>query len=300
MLNIFKNCKVVGCLFLMTLCSHAQGEDFFYERNQFQGDDFVYEYDCDQYQCPSFYVGFFGGGGGSCDAHVNQRGIAFYPDAEGGPLDVNANGSLRSAGAAIGGVNIGYQLQQMQINKSCGWSILPAIELEGYYLTRLGNSKTGDLINITDRLPEHDFINTLPMDSGVFLANGVVAFNIPCLNCLQPYVGAGVGAAKIWISGAKSEQFSPPEAGINHFNSRTRDSDWAFAVQAKVGLRYNLSCNWNLFAEYRFLHVNPTDYTFGDTRYPNHVPTSNWNVHLKGLNYNLGVVGIQYTFGNFF
>lgn len=274
MLNKFKNYTLAGFLFLMTLCSNAQGNEF----DQ-----------CHQSGCQPFYVGVFGGLGRSGSSHVSQKGIAFFSP----PLDVDAEGSARRASAALGGIQIGYQLRQMQI-KSCGWCITPAIELEASYLKRRHN-KTGDLINITDRLPEHDFIDTLPMHSGVFLINGILAFNIPSLKCVQPYIGAGLGTTKTWIRGADSEQVSPVEVGVNHFNSRTNDSDWAFAAQAKVGVRFNLSCNWRLFAEYRFLHQSSTNYTFGDTQYPTHVPTTDWKLHFDSMNYNLAVVGIQYS-----
>lgn len=280
MLNMLKNYAFVGVLFLMALCSRAYGNDI---------------YECDECCEPQpYYIGFFGGAGRACDADVSQKGTVFFPPGAGGPLDVNATGSLRSHSVAIGGVNLGYKLQQVN-DPFIGACITPAVEFEAYYLTRLGNTQTGHLINTNDRLPEHDFINSLPMDCGVFLANGVFSFDVPCLDYFQPYVGVGVGATKIWISDAKSRQVDPSEPGINHFNSRRHDSDWTFAVQAKAGLRCNIFCNWQLFAEYRFLHLNSTSYKFGDTRYPEHFPTTDWRLHLKGLNYNMVIVGLQYS-----
>lgn len=279
MLNILKKIGVVGLLSLVTLSSNAYGQDCCY--------------DCCDSAPSKFYIGVFGGGGQADSTHVTQKGIAFFPAEVGGPLYVNASGHDHSYSASIVGMNLGYQLKPM--NGLLGWCLQPAIELEGYYLKRHGNSKTGDLINVTDRLPEHDFVNTLHMDSGVFLANAVVAFDIPCLTFFKPYVGVGIGATKIWISKAKSEQFSPPEAGVNHFNSRRSDSDWTFAVQTKIGLRFDVTCNWGIFTEYRFLHVNASDYTFGETRYADHAPTTDWNLHKSGVNYNIGVIGITYS-----
>lgn len=273
--------SIVSLLSLMGICSVAQA------------------YDCCnpcEPQCSSFYISAFGGGGQSLKANIRQTGIAFFPEDEGGPLDVDARGSWRSANAGLGGANIGYRLQPREFG-SCGMSFTPAVELEGYYIARLNNDYTNNLINEldTDRLPEHDFVNKLPMDSGVFLANGVIALNLPSFSAVQLYVGGGVGAAKTWINKAISSQVNPPEAGINHFNSKRSDSNWAFAAQAKVGLRYELTCNWSVFAEYRYLHVNSSNYTFGDTRYPDHAPTTSWKVKVKSMDYNLGVAGIQFT-----
>ncbi len=273
--------SIVSLLSIMGICSAAQA------------------YDCCnpcEPECSSFYISAFGGGGAALKTKIRQTGIAFFPEEEGGPLDVDARGSWRGANAALGGMNIGYRLQPRQFT-DCGLRFTPAVELEGYYLTRLNNDYTGDLLNQLDldRLPEHDFINKLPMDGGVFLVNGVLAFNVPNFDAVQLYVGGGVGAAKTWINGASSIQVAPPEEGVNHFNSKRNDSNWAFAAQAKVGLRYELTCNWSVFAEYRYLHINSSNYTFGDTRYPDHVPTTSWKVKVRNLDYNLGVAGIQFT-----
>lgn len=275
---MFRN-SIVSLLSLMGICSVAQA------------------YDCCnpcEPPCSSLYISAFGGGGQSLKTNIRQTGIAFLSDAEGGPLDVDARGSWKGSNAALGGANIGYRLQPQEFG---GMGFTPAVELEGYYLTRLNNDSTGDLINEldTDRLPEHDFVNRLPMDGGVFLANGVLAFNIPNFCAAQLYVGGGIGAAKTWINGANSLQVSPLEADINHFNSKRNDSNWAFAAQAKVGLRYELTANWSVFAEYRYLHVNSSNYTFGDTRYPDHAPTTSWKVKVRSMDYNLGVAGIQFT-----
>lgn len=244
----------------------------------------------------SFYISAFGGGGAALKTTLRQTGIAFFPEDEGGQLNVDARGSWRGANAALGGAAIGYKLLPRRIT-SCGVRFTPAVEFEGYYLTRLNNSTSEDLINQldTDRLPEHDFINNLPMDGGVFLANGILSFNVPSCSAVQVYVGGGVGAAKTWINKATSFQVNPIEPGINHFNSKRTDSNWALAAQAKVGLSFELSANWSVFAEYRYLHVNSSNYTFGDTRYPDHVPTTSWKVKVRSLDYNLGVAGIQFT-----
>ena len=53
----------------------------------------------------------------------------------------------------------------------------------------------------------------------------------------------------------------------------------------------------SIFAEYRYLHVSATNYTFGSTVYPTaHAETSNWDSHLGSMNFNTGIFGIEYGF----
>jgi opacity protein-like surface antigen len=274
MQNIFKKLVFTSCAALMAVTASAQANLF----------------SCDPCGCSPFYIGVFGGGGSASDPHINQSGTAFFVP----PLGVDANGSFKRSNSAIGGAHLGYELNP--ICDCSGWVVTPAVEFEGYYLKRLG-STTRDLINIdiSGRLEEHDFVDKLPMSSGVFLFNGVVAFTSPLTCNLNPYAGVGVGVAGIWVSGADSKQVNPLEPGVNHFNSRRNDTDWALAVQAKLGLRFNLSCNWRLFVEYRYLFIDSTNYKFGATDYPTHVPTTDWHVHVGSMSHNMGVIGIQYV-----
>ena len=111
---------------------------------------------------------------------------------------------------------------------------------------------------------------------------------------LRPYVGVGIGAAHLSSRKADSSQVSPPEPGVNHFNSKRNDSDWALAVQAKGGVQYCWCKNLRLFAEYRFVSLDPTRYIFGSTVYPDHAPTSPWYVDLGRISYNGFVLGVQF------
>lgn len=240
-----------------------------------------------------FYVGAFGGGGYSNYGSLSQRGIAFFSAERGGPLNVNATGNANNKSAWIAGLHAGREWQGWSICNGCQpWCLSPAGELEGYYL----NSRISGLLdNPTTRLPEHLFDDSFKMNTGVLLVNSVWTFSNPCL-FVQPYVGVGVGAAIISLYSANSPQVSPPEPGVNHFNSNTNDSDWAFAAQAKAGLRFNVARNWRLFAEYRYLYLNSTNYQFGSTQYPTHAATTKWDVHVGSMGYNLGSLGIEYTF----
>jgi len=237
-----------------------------------------------------FYVGVFGGGGAPREFDASQYGTAFFTEAEGGPLAVDAFGDTNHPSAWLFGAQIGYQVPGI-LNPNSQWTLTPAAELEGYYISN--NSFTGHLVNDeATRLPEHDFIVNYPMKRAVFLANAVLNVNIPCLN-IHPYVGAGIGGAVIRISGADATQISPPELGVNHYNSNTSDTDATFAGQIKLGLSLDITPCVSVFAEYRWLYLSSTQFSFGSTVYPGHAPTSGWQVKLDPQYYNLGAVGIR-------
>lgn len=238
------------------------------------------------------YIGGFGGGLFSNSTTVTQMGTAFFTEAEGGPLAVYARGKTKSTESGFGGVQVGYEMAPRSSFGACSdWSLAPAAEIEAFWYS---HTKTGHLINPTDRLPEHDFLDSFHMKSGVYLANFVLSLTNSNFASFTPYVGGGVGATRISISRASSLQTSPPEEGINHFNSKRDDSTWAFAAQAKVGLRYNICNSFHIFGEYRYLFVDSSNYIFGSTVYPTHAPTSPWNVKVQNINYNAFVFGLQY------
>ena len=236
-----------------------------------------------------FYLGAFGGGGSSNKFDITQFGTAFYFEAAGGPLAVNAFGHTNSQSVWFGGAQAGYQAPAMMINANPLWRIAPAIEFEGYYLGK--HTYTGDLTNDTARLDEHDFDVSYKMKRSAFLANLVVNLN-PCL-VVQPYVGVGIGGALVDISGADATQVRPPEAGVNHYNSKNSDMAPTFAGQIKAGLIYDFNQYVSVFAEYRWLYLGSTHFTFGSTVYPGHPETSNWQVRFGSQRYNFGDVGIR-------
>lgn len=247
---------------------------------------------CPENACNRVYVSGFGGGLFSSSTRLSQMGTAFFPEAVGGPLAVNARGNTKKNETGFGGANLGFEWSQCPLSFcNSDWSFTPAFELEAFFY---GHQQKGTLINPTVRLPEHDFRDSFHMSAGVYLANAVLSFNNTCFFGLTPYAGGGIGATRISIRNAKSFQVSPPEVGINHFNSKRSDSTWAFAAQAKVGLRYNICDSFHIFAEYRYLFVDCTNYILGSTDYPTHVPTSPWNVKMKSIGYNAAVLGIRF------
>lgn len=247
------------------------------------------------------YLGAFAGGGAITSVSLYQQGTALYPYGAGtgyidnaGPLAVNATGTSKSTSAWFVGGHVGYRWPVLLSNyMGSNWAFAPASELEGYYMG--GTTIQGDdLNNATARLVEHDFFVSYPLKTGVVLVNAVLNANHAALGKFHPYIGAGIGAAVISISGATSVQKSPSEPGINHYNSDPNDTSTAFAVQPKIGVTFDLSANTSLFVEYRFLYLAATNFTFGSTSYPTHVATTNWDVKLGAQYYNMGSAGIHF------
>lgn len=230
------------------------------------------------------YVSLFGGGGANI-TDFTQLGTVFFTEAQGGPMSVNATGRGKTAGVGFIGLQVGHEW-------SYGANLLPAFEIEGFYLA---GTQRATLNNPTNRLPEHTFENSFPMRNAVLLANVVLGFRTSYPS-VTPYVGAGVGAARVAIHGANSAQINPPEAGINHFNSGPDSSAWTFAAQAKAGVRLALGNNAYVFGEYRYLYVGSTDQIFGPTDYPTHAPTTQWTVRFGDTSNHLGAAGIGFRF----
>jgi opacity protein-like surface antigen len=237
-----------------------------------------------------FYVGAFGGRGSANNFNASQFGTAYFIEANGGPLAVNAFGQLHSQTSSFYGLQLGYQTQQILLKSSSQWTLGPAVELEGYSMNN--GTSYGSLTNNTTRLPEHDFMVSYPMSRSVFLANAVLNFNHSQLP-VHPYLGVGIGNALIRISGASATQVSPPEENVNHYNSNGSDTNSTFAGQIKLGVSYDINKYVSLFADYRWLYLASTHFTFGSTVYPGHAETSSWQVKLDAQRYNLGNVGIR-------
>lgn len=235
------------------------------------------------------YIGGFGGGIYSNSSRMDQYGTAFFPEAVLGPLPVIAEGNLKKTSSGFGGVQLGYEWSKPIC---AGWSLAPAGELEAFFFK---HKKKGNLINQTViGLDEHNFSDSFRANSTVIMANLVLSIKNDCLFGLSPYVGGGIGAARVSLRKADSFQVEPVEDGINHFNSNRNDSSWAFAAQAKAGLRYNFCQMFHIFAEYRYLYIDTNKYVFGATNYLTHVPTSPWNVRVKNTHFNAFTVGVQF------
>lgn len=239
-----------------------------------------------------FYTQLFGGAGGTGSTRVQQQGVAFFPEAAGGPLSVNAIGTAASETLGMGGLSFGYEFSERCASLKRGWGLRPAAEFEVFYL---GADRNATVFAPSPRLPNHTFQNTLPMNSAVFLANAVFNIRTPWER-LSPYVGFGIGTTYQSISGADSLQTVPLEAGVNHFNSITNATSWGFTTQFKAGVRFELTDRVWIFSEYRLLTVDSTNFAFGSTQYPTHVPTTPWTVNLGRTNQNMIVGGIGFKY----
>jgi hypothetical protein len=134
---------------------------------------------CDPCGCDSnrMYIGAFGGGLFSDSTRITQKGTVFFPVTAGGPLDVLAKGHTKETSTGFGGVQAGYEWSSCF--QCSDWSVATAAEVEAYFYS---NKKRGHLINPTDRLPEHDFLDSFHMNMSVILANAVFSLNTPCMN----------------------------------------------------------------------------------------------------------------------
>lgn len=239
------------------------------------------------------YLQFYGGAGALGKTNISQQGVAFFPEAAGGPLSVNATGASGTTAVGLGGLGIGYEWPGRLLgSEGKGWGLLPAAEFEVFYL---GLTPKATLTNPTPRVPEHTFADTFPMDSAVFLANAVLSIRNP-LERFTPYIGFGIGTSYLSIHGANSPQISPAEMGVNHFNSIPNASAWGFTTQFKAGFRIDLSDRCWIFTEYRLLTIHSANFTFGSTQYPTHAPTTPWSVGFGRMTQNVGVVGVGLSF----
>ncbi|MCE9650812.1 MAG: outer membrane beta-barrel protein [Parvibaculum sp.] len=236
------------------------------------------------------YVSLFGGVGRGGDSSASQLGTAFFVEAQGGPLAVDAKGQTESQRVKFGGAQLGYE---WSYRSRLGFDLMPAIEFEGLHLSSA--DYRGMLENPNVRGYEQTFDDSFSMSTNVFLANAVVGIRTP-YRIITPYIGGGIGAALVSVNGATSEQTNPVEPGINHFNAGADSSAWTFAAQAKAGVRVAVGDSAYVFGEYRYLYVGDVDQAFGSTSYPTHVPTSPWTVRFGDTSYNLFNVGVGVGF----
>lgn len=234
------------------------------------------------------YIGLFGGLGSASSTSLRQEGGFYLPGPFNRRVAVDANGNTSSKDVALGGIQAGYEWNRLNFGQS-KWGLKPAVELEGIYIGK--HSPVGDM-PIEPSILGTQYV-TIPMTAGVLLANAVFTFQTPYSNKIFPYLGVGAGAARVSIKGANSA--NPNEPGINHFDSDPDASDSAFVMQFKTGLKGEVAKNLFVFAEYRYLSINSTRYTFGETL-PPHLPTDPWDVSLGRQTYNLFVAGLQYKF----
>jgi opacity protein-like surface antigen len=242
----------------------------------------------DEISAHGAYFGLFGGFGSAAATGARQQGGFYLPAPASLRVNVDANGTTGTEPVALLGLQAGYEWKRLPFGLT-EWGVKPAVELEGLYIGQ--HSPVGDM-PITPSALGTQYV-TLPTTVGVLLANVVVTLPTPYSSRVFPYLGVGAGVARVSIQGANSA--NPNEPGVNHFDSGPDASAYAFAMQFKAGLKGEVTRNLALFAEYRYLSINSTGYTFGSTL-PPHFPTDTWLVNLGPQAYNLFVAGLQVRF----
>jgi len=250
------------------------------------GSSVCFAVDAESEQGP--YIGLFGGFGSASSTSLRQEGGFYLPAPLTGRVNVDAKGMTGGENVALLGFQAGYEWKRLSLGQS-KWELKPAVELEGVYIGK--HSPLGDM-PIEPRILGTQYV-TVPMTVGVLLANVVFTFQTPYSSRIFPYLGLGAGVARVSIQGADSA--NPSEPGINHFDSGPDASATAFAGQFKAGLKGEVAKNLLLFAEYRYLSISSTRYTFGETL-PPHLPTDPWQVSMGPQAYNLFVAGLQFRF----
>ncbi len=85
---------------------------------------------------------------------------------------MNAKGRSDGGGVGFVGGQVGYEFSR-------GSAVLPAFEVEGFYIDT--GTRRATLQNPHERLPEHTFDNTLPMNTTVFRRTSFSASRRPIM-----------------------------------------------------------------------------------------------------------------------
>jgi opacity protein-like surface antigen len=220
---------------------------------------------------------------------------------------VRGNEAIQTGG--IAGVHIGIQGTPLFSNKFKLFLLTPAVEIEGFYL---GSHLSGILSNpnlepailrsegsvsVSHSVQPniHVFNDTFALNTGNVFANIIVNFDFLKKSIFSPYAGVGIGLAINRLSGANSDQIAPYNEDVNHFNTARSANNTVLATQVKLGLEKIFFEKLAIFAEYRYLSIAASSYTFGNTYYPGHHPnTSKWELNLNAMNFQTGVFGIRY------
>lgn len=121
----------------------------------------------------------------------------------------------------------------------------------GYYLNS-NMSIEAEVSNAGFDVIGFDIPNTLPGNAAgtpsvlTIMGNFVIGQNY---NSFRPYVGAGLGAAKV----------SADVDSLDGFNNALHDEDWALAGQVFAGIDYALTDSLMLGARYRYQSIGSTD-----------------------------------------
>lgn len=218
------------------------------------------------------YFGIFGGA-----AFGMSNGVSALDS----PPLFSAGGRATPGTAAVAGIQVGYNFRSIALDSAKSYWLQPAAQFEAFYLGQAteSGSLTGGVVG-TAVSSSNQFGSNLNM--GVFLVDGVAKFVTPI--GLVPYIGGGIGGAYLASSGTSF--VGPSGADLLSTGSYAQG---AFAGQGLVGLQYNLSEHWSLFAEYKILYIKETQFSY--------LMTSGNTMLIKyPESYNIAIAGIRFQF----
>lgn len=114
---------------------------------------------------------------------------------------------------------------------SIGYRFTDEWSIQGEWARR-SNRSDSVRVSATAFLPEND----VRLTSKSVMANAI--YTMQGLGAVRPYVGLGIGTARIEMEKLDS-------LGGSH------DKSWAFAYQALLGAEVNMSAQWQLFGQYQ-------------------------------------------------
>lgn len=159
-------------------------------------------------QTPGWYVG-----GEGAWSHLNDQSATATSAGISTPLKIHPGEGFAA------GVNGGYEFQS-------------GLRLEGEAVYRRHDEKSATSFGLTS--PSHG-----SLDNVAIMGNAFYDFNNATK--FTPYVGAGVGAARLHLDDFNA-MGSP---GLNA-------SDWRLAYQGIAGVRYTIDRNWSASLDYRY------------------------------------------------
>ena len=234
------------------------------------------------------YVGVFGGGGSRSSTNVSQFGTAFFVEAVGGPMAIDATGQTSSGGVGFGGAHLGYEW-------SYGTYLRPALEIEGFYLA--GNQPRATLVNPTDRLPNTPSSILSRPAPRCFWRIWLSASRRP-IKTSRPISAADSGRATSPSTAPRPHR--PTRRSLASTTStRARDFlslDLAAQVEGRCALRPRRQLALICLASTAICMSATWNQVFGSTVDPTHVPTSPWTTSFGGTSHHLAAGGVGFSF----
>ena len=191
---------------------------------------------------------------------------------------VDAGGSIPQEGhiTDFGGLSLNQKLtydEGFAFNAGFGYFY------NKYVATELELGSTWNYFRSVEGASVHDSsFGTAPI-----LANVIFQYQIP-QTIVVPYIGGGVGGAVTFFDAR--DYYQPVPGGAVSLHGT--ESEFVFAWQAQAGVRFNLNDRMSLGLGYRYLHTDPSEFTFEAHHYhgPNlDVRFSSFETHVVTLSF---------------